>query len=162
MYVLAALMKLTSRFQLLASTERVEALIEPYLAPIVQRSIEYRNLFQYFSISLAVLERMPVIQIKETVIPGERLGSPFALGSHRYWHKWRLHQCADFKKRTYFSGQGASRLDLLVDLFSGPSGGAPTATTNTTLAAAVTDLTAGLGVSYRVVEYLIAFIGFGR
>ena len=43
---------------------------------IQQRAVEYTNLFQYDEIRPAVLERMPVMQIKETIIAGERLSSP--------------------------------------------------------------------------------------
>lgn len=42
---------------------------------IQQRAVEFTNLFQYDDIRPAVLERMPVMQIKETVIAGERLNS---------------------------------------------------------------------------------------
>lgn len=42
---------------------------------IQQRAVEFTNLFQYDDIRPAVLERMPVMEIKETVIAGERLNS---------------------------------------------------------------------------------------
>ncbi|KAG0262171.1 clathrin associated protein complex large subunit [Actinomortierella ambigua] len=171
-YVLTALMKLTSRFQSAASTQRVKTLIESYSASIEveiqQRSIEYSNLFQYDSIRPAILERMPVIQIKETVIAGERLGSPsssrqsaqtsasagpsdqdllldlMGIGTSGGSTNAQISTGAPTS-----AGKAPAGMDLLADLFSGPSGGgAPAASNNTTsAAAAVTDLFSGLGVS---------------
>ncbi|KAF9180490.1 clathrin associated protein complex large subunit [Haplosporangium sp. Z 767] len=79
-YVITALMKLTSRFSSASASERVQQMLTGFTTSIEveiqQRAVEFTNLFQYDEIRPAVLERMPVMQIKETIIAGERLNSP--------------------------------------------------------------------------------------
>jgi AP-1 complex subunit gamma-1 len=79
-YVVTALMKLTSRFTNASSSEKVKQILAGFSTSIEveiqQRAVEFTNLFQYNDIRPAILERMPVMQIKETVIAGERLNSP--------------------------------------------------------------------------------------
>ncbi|KAG0271119.1 clathrin associated protein complex large subunit, partial [Linnemannia exigua] len=78
-YIITALMKLTSRFSSASSSEKVKQMLAGFSTSIEveiqQRAVEFTNLFQYDDIRPAVLERMPVMQIKETVIAGERLNS---------------------------------------------------------------------------------------
>lgn len=78
-YIITALMKLTSRFSSASSSDRVKQLMVGFSTSIEveiqQRAVEFTNLFQYDEIRPAVLERMPVMQIKETVIAGEHLNS---------------------------------------------------------------------------------------
>lgn len=78
-YIITALMKLTSRFSSVSSSERVKRVLAGFTTSIEveiqQRAVEFTNLFQYDAIRPAVLERMPVMQIKETIIAGERLNS---------------------------------------------------------------------------------------
>ncbi|KAG0227188.1 clathrin associated protein complex large subunit [Actinomortierella wolfii] len=170
-YVLTALMKLTSRFHSAASTERVKKLIESYSTSIEveiqQRAIEYSNLFEYDSIRPAILERMPVMEIKETVIAGERLNSPSSNRQSAQTPSSAGPSDQDLlldlmgigtsggSINTQIStgaptaaGKAPAGMDLLADLFSGPSGNvSQSVASNTSSAAAVTDLFAGLGVS---------------
>ncbi|CAG8802452.1 8120_t:CDS:2, partial [Gigaspora rosea] len=79
-YVLTALMKLTSRFTSISSIQRIQAFIEKYNTSIEvevqQRAVEYSNLFKFESIRPAVLERMPIPEVKEEVVrPTEDTGS---------------------------------------------------------------------------------------
>ncbi|CAG8632773.1 12228_t:CDS:10, partial [Cetraspora pellucida] len=71
-YVLTALMKLTSRFTSISSIQRIQAYIEKYNTSIEveiqQRAVEYGNLFKVETIRPAVLERMPIPEVKEEVI----------------------------------------------------------------------------------------------
>ncbi|CAG8700365.1 13932_t:CDS:10 [Gigaspora margarita] len=71
-YVLTALMKLTSRFTSISSIQRIQAYIEKYNTSIEvevqQRAVEYSNLFKFESIRPAVLERMPIPEVKEEVV----------------------------------------------------------------------------------------------
>lgn len=87
-YIITALMKLTSRFSSSSSSERVKQLLVGFSTSIEveiqQRAVEFTNLFQYDEIRPAVLERMPVMQIKETVIAGERLNSAGKRSLFRY------------------------------------------------------------------------------
>lgn len=72
-------MKLTSRFTSTSSSERVKQILAGFTTSIEveiqQRAAEFTNLFRYDEIRPAILERMPVMEIKETVIAGERLNS---------------------------------------------------------------------------------------
>ncbi|CAG8473671.1 7716_t:CDS:10 [Racocetra persica] len=71
-YVLTALMKLTSRLTSTSSIQRIQAYIERYNTSIEveiqQRAVEYGNLFKVETIRPAVLERMPIPEVKEEVI----------------------------------------------------------------------------------------------
>ncbi|KAG0339561.1 clathrin associated protein complex large subunit [Podila humilis] len=118
-YIVTALMKLTSRFSSASSLERVKQLLTGFSTSIEveiqQRAVEYTNLFQYDEIRPAVLERMPVMQIKETVIAGERLSSPVSSGPG-----------------TQANAAGPSDQDLLLDLMGiGTSGGTTNAQIST-------------------------------
>ncbi|KAF9328088.1 clathrin associated protein complex large subunit [Podila minutissima] len=119
-YVITALMKLTSRFSSPSSSERVKQLLVGFSTSIEveiqQRAVEFTNLFQYDEIRPAVLERMPVMQIKETVIAGERLNSAGSGGS----------------SAQASSAAGPSDQDLLLDLMGiGTSGGTTNAQIST-------------------------------
>ncbi|KAK3847831.1 MAG: putative gamma-adaptin [Linnemannia gamsii] len=119
-YIITALMKLTSRFSSASSSDKVKQMLTGFSTSIEveiqQRAVEYSNLFQYDDIRPAVLERMPVMQIKETVIAGERLNSA-ASGS-------TSSQAA--------VPAGPSDQDLLLDLMGiGTSGGATNAQIST-------------------------------
>ncbi|KAF9437921.1 clathrin associated protein complex large subunit [Entomortierella beljakovae] len=111
-YIVTALMKLTSRFTTASSSERVKQILAGFSTSIEveiqQRAVEFSNLFQYDEIRPAILERMPVMQIKETVIAGERLNSAASGNTGA--------QAA--------SAAGPSDQDLLLDLMGiGTSGG---------------------------------------
>lgn len=54
---------------------------------IQQRAVEFTNLFQYDSIRPAILERMPVMQVRETIIAGERLNNS---GTDRHYSYWAI------------------------------------------------------------------------
>ncbi|KAG0289676.1 clathrin associated protein complex large subunit, partial [Dissophora globulifera] len=167
-YVITAAMKLTSRFTTASATERIKQMLTGFSTSIEveiqQRAIEYTNLFQYNEIRPAVLERMPVMQIKETIIAGERLNSPSAGGSGA-----RASSSAGPSDQDLLldlmgigtsggttnaqistgapasSGSGqASNIDLLADLFGGSSVSSPAATSSPS-AAAVSGLFAGIG-----------------
>ncbi|KAF9025605.1 clathrin associated protein complex large subunit [Haplosporangium bisporale] len=119
-YIITALMKLTSRFSSSSSSERVKQLLAGFSTSIEveiqQRAVEYTNLFQYDEIRPAVLERMPVMQMKETVIAGERLNSAGSGGS----------------SAQAGSAAGPSDQDLLLDLMGiGTSGGTTNAQIST-------------------------------
>ncbi|CAI2164575.1 11301_t:CDS:10 [Funneliformis geosporum] len=68
-YVLTALMKLTSRLKSVSVIQRIQSILEGYNTSIEveiqQRAIEYTNLFKFGDIRSAVLERMPIPEIKE-------------------------------------------------------------------------------------------------
>lgn len=85
-YIITALMKLTSRFTSTSSSERIKKILLGFTTSIEveiqQRAAEFTNLFRYDEIRPAILERMPVMEIKETVIAGERLNSSGT--DHRY------------------------------------------------------------------------------
>ncbi|KAI8599905.1 putative gamma-adaptin [Dissophora ornata] len=159
-YIVTALMKLTSRFTSASSSERVKQLLVGFSTSIEveiqQRAVEFMNLFQYDEIRPAVLERMPVMQIKETIIAGERLNSPasssagpsdqdllldlMGIGTSGGTTNAQISTGAPAS-----SGSGpASNIDLLADLFGGSSVSSPPATSNPS-AAAVSGLFAGIG-----------------
>ncbi|GJJ78854.1 AP-1 complex subunit gamma-1 [Entomortierella parvispora] len=166
-YIITALMKLTSRFSSASSSERVKQLMAGFSTSIEveiqQRAVEFTNLFQYDEIRPAVLERMPVMQIKETVIAGEHLNSNssgsaaaqaidaagpsdqdllldlMGIGTSGGTTNAQINTGAPT-----MAGNGpASNIDLLADLFGGPSM-SPSAAFKPS-AAAVGDLFAGLG-----------------
>ena len=62
-------MKLTSRFTSVPVIQRIQTILEKYNTSIEveiqQRAIEYTNLFKFENIRPAVLERIPVPEIKE-------------------------------------------------------------------------------------------------
>ncbi|CAG8759480.1 2672_t:CDS:2, partial [Acaulospora morrowiae] len=68
-YVLTALMKLASRFTLAPVIQHIKNTLEKYNTSIEveiqQRAIEYSNLFKFENIRPAILERMPIPEIKE-------------------------------------------------------------------------------------------------
>ncbi|KAG9284081.1 hypothetical protein G9A89_022855 [Geosiphon pyriformis] len=68
-YGLTALMKLTSRFTNSSVVQRIQANLEKYSTSIEveiqQRAVEYKNLFKFENIRPAILERMPIPEIKE-------------------------------------------------------------------------------------------------
>ncbi|CAG8440588.1 11934_t:CDS:10 [Diversispora eburnea] len=68
-YILTALMKLTSRLVSTSVIHQIQVILEKYNTSIEveiqQRAIEYSNLFKFENIRPAVLERMPVPEIKE-------------------------------------------------------------------------------------------------
>jgi AP-1 complex subunit gamma-1 len=68
-YILTALMKLTSRLVSTSVIQQIQVTLEKYSTSIEveiqQRAIEYSNLFKFENIRPAVLERMPVPEIKE-------------------------------------------------------------------------------------------------
>ncbi|CAG8553257.1 5789_t:CDS:10 [Funneliformis caledonium] len=68
-YVLTALMKLTSRLKSVSVIQKIQSILEEYNTSIEveiqQRAIEYTNLFKFEDIRSAVLERMPIPEIKE-------------------------------------------------------------------------------------------------
>ncbi|KAF9580384.1 clathrin associated protein complex large subunit [Lunasporangiospora selenospora] len=167
-YIITALMKLTSRFSTATSSERVKQLLAKFTTSIEveiqQRAVEFTNLFQYDDIRPAVLERMPVMEVKETVIAGERLNSP-ASGSSGPQASAAAGpsdqdllldlmgigtgggttnaQISAGAPSTAGSGQ-ANNVDLLADLFGGSNISSPP-TTSKPSAAAVNDLFGGLG-----------------
>ncbi|CAO3568354.1 unnamed protein product [Mortierella alpina] len=169
-YIITALMKLTSRFSSASSSERVKQMLAGFSTSIEveiqQRAVEYTNLFQYDEIRPAVLERMPVMQIKETIIAGERLSSPASgnAGTQSSSSAGPSDQDllldlmgigtsggttnAQISTGTpASSGNGPSNnIDLLADLFGGSSVSSPPAASNSS-AAVVSDLFAGLGSS---------------
>ncbi|KAF8945747.1 clathrin associated protein complex large subunit [Haplosporangium gracile] len=119
-YIITALMKLTSRFSSASSSEKVKQMLAGFSTSIEveiqQRAVEFTNLFHYDEIRPAVLERMPVMQIKETVIAGERLNSAASGNTSS--------QSA--------ASAGPSDQDLLLDLMGiGTSGGATNAQIST-------------------------------
>ena len=62
-------MKLTSRFTSVPVIQRIQTILEKYNTSIEveiqQRAIEYTNLFKFENIRPAVLERIPMPEIKE-------------------------------------------------------------------------------------------------
>jgi len=78
-YVLTALMKLTSRFTSVPVIQRIQVILEKYNTSIEveiqQRAIEYTNLFKFASIRSAVLERMPIPEIKEETSRSSKFSS---------------------------------------------------------------------------------------
>ncbi|KAG0054148.1 clathrin associated protein complex large subunit [Gryganskiella cystojenkinii] len=164
-YIITSLMKLTSRFTSTTSSERVKLLLVGFSTSIEveiqQRAVEFTNLFQYDEIRPAVLERMPVMQIKETVIAGEHLNSASSgSASTQVEPAGPSDQDllldlmgigtsggttnAQITTGVPATGNGpASNIDLLADLFGGSSVSQPAASKPS--AAAVGDLFAGIG-----------------
>ncbi|CAG8713843.1 15780_t:CDS:10, partial [Acaulospora morrowiae] len=68
-YILTALMKLASRFTSAPVIQHIKNTLEKYNTSIEveiqQRAIEYSNLFKFENIRPAILERMPIPEIKE-------------------------------------------------------------------------------------------------
>ncbi|RHZ49598.1 hypothetical protein Glove_519g77 [Diversispora epigaea] len=68
-YILTALMKLTSRLVSTSVIQHIQVILERHSTSIEveiqQRAIEYSNLFKFENIRPAVLERMPVPEVKE-------------------------------------------------------------------------------------------------
>ncbi|KAF9904997.1 clathrin associated protein complex large subunit [Lobosporangium transversale] len=167
-YVITALMKLTSRFTSPTSSERVKQLLVGFSTSIEveiqQRAVEFTNLFQYDEIRPAVLERMPVMQIKETIIAGENLNSAASGSSGTQASSSAGPSDQDLlldlmgigtsggttnaqisTGTPASSGNGAgNNIDLLADLFGGSSVSSPPAATNQS-AAAVSNLFSGMG-----------------
>ncbi|KAF9129646.1 clathrin associated protein complex large subunit [Mortierella sp. 14UC] len=167
-YIITALMKLTSRFSSASSSEKVKQMLAGFSTSIEveiqQRAVEFTNLFQYDDIRPAVLERMPVMQIKETVIAGERLNSAssgntssqaavpagpsdqdllldlMGIGTSGGTTNAQISTGAPT-----ISGNGpTSNVDLLADLFGGSNISSPSAASKPS-AAVVSDLFSGLG-----------------
>ncbi|KAF9099117.1 clathrin associated protein complex large subunit [Mortierella sp. GBA35] len=166
-YVITALMKLTSRFSSASSSEKVKQMLVGFSTSIEveiqQRAVEFTNLFQYDEIRPAVLERMPVMQIKETVIAGERLNSSASgassqsavpagpsdqdllldlMGIGTSGGTTNAHISTGTPT---MSGNGPSNnIDLLADLFGGSNISSPPAASKPS-AAVVSDLFSGIG-----------------
>ncbi|KAF9925392.1 clathrin associated protein complex large subunit [Linnemannia zychae] len=167
-YIITALMKLTSRFQSASSSEKVKQMLAGFSTSIEveiqQRAVEFTNLFQYDDIRPAVLERMPVMQIKETVIAGERLNSAASgnassqaavpagpsdqdllLDLMGIGTSGGTTNAQISTGTPTISGNGpTSNVDLLADLFGGSNISSPPAATKPS-AAVVSDLFSGIG-----------------
>ncbi|KAF9136713.1 clathrin associated protein complex large subunit [Mortierella sp. GBA39] len=167
-YIITALMKLTSRFSSASSSEKVKQMLAGFSTSIEveiqQRAVEYTNLFLYDDIRPAVLERMPVMQIKETVVAGERLNS--AASGNTSSQSAAPAGPSDQDLLLDLMGIGTSggttnaqistgtptisgngptnNVDLLADLFGGSNISSPPASSKPS-AAVVSDLFSGLG-----------------
>ncbi|CAG8582449.1 15939_t:CDS:10, partial [Dentiscutata erythropus] len=137
-YVLTALMKLTSRFTSISSIQRIQAYIEKYNTSIEveiqQRAVEYGNLFKFESIRPAVLERMPIPEVKEEVVrPTEDTGSLLDdIGASS--SNGGIDTLVDFggnnpvQSKQHAPENNQSTVDILADIF----GSGSTTTTTTT------------------------------
>ncbi|KAF9963882.1 clathrin associated protein complex large subunit [Modicella reniformis] len=167
-YIVTGLMKLTSRFTSASSVERIKQLLTGFKTSIEveiqQRAVEYLNLFQYDEIRPAVLERMPVMKIRETIIAGERLNSaaPGSAGAQTSSSAGPSDQDLLLDLMGIGTSGGttnaqistvvpassgssnANNIDLLADLFGGTNVSSPPPASSPS-AAAVSDLFAGIG-----------------
>lgn len=131
-YVITAYVKLTTRFTDQSQIQRIQQIIHKYSTSIEveiqQRSVEYGKLFEFESIQVGVLERMPPPEIKEErKVMGEVENAPVG-STGKTDRDMLLDLMGDEVPATNgTAAQSApqSTNDLLADIFGGGAASAP-------------------------------------